>query len=64
MERASALYINMHIENKTALETIAPEITKDSRNAKKRIINQANSTLADKNNSSFSIFIIIDFTLF
>jgi hypothetical protein len=30
MERASALYINMHIENKTALETIAPEITKDS----------------------------------
>jgi hypothetical protein len=54
----------MHIENKTALETIAPEMTKDSRKAKKRTINQAYSTFADKNNSSFSIFIINDFTLF
>jgi hypothetical protein len=36
MERASALYINMHIENKTALETIAPEITKDSRKCEEK----------------------------
>ena len=50
----SIVYINIHVVNKIAAETITPDKIKDSKNAKMSISNQANSAFISKKFSRFS----------